>query len=78
MYIIHTHIYIYNIHTCAHAYMYYIYIYIYIYTHMHIDTPVTKHGLLENGPQKSMIFLAINLHCHSGIFQLAKFDDARG
>ena len=76
MYIIH--IYIYNIyiyiHTCAHAYMYYIY----IYTHMHIDPPVTKHGLLENGPQKSMIFLAINLHCHSGIFQLAKFDDARG
>ena len=31
-----------------------------------IYTPVIQHGLLENGPLKSVIFLARNLHIHSG------------
>ena len=42
-----------------------------------IYPPVIKHGLLENGPLKSVMFLSMNLHSvrgFSNIFQLAIFE----
>ena len=36
-----------------------------------------KHGLLENGPVCSVIFLARNLHSETGVFP-PMFDETRG